>query len=72
MIEHPTSTSQEIYARSANVAGEKETLEHHLRRASELCGEFLKPVGMLHDFGKSGKRFQKLQNTNRQRVILTA
>lgn len=77
MIEHPTSTTQEIYARSANAEGEKETLEHHLRRASELCGEFLKPVGMeeagkaigiLHDFGKSGERFPKVLNGKEHRV----
>lgn len=77
MIEHPTSTTQEIYARSANAEGEKETLEHHLRRASELCGEFLKPVGMeeagkaigiLHDFWKSGSRFQKVLKGEEHRI----
>lgn len=57
------------YARSANASGEKETLEHHAQRASELCGEFLKPIGYIeigtilggwHDFGKASKRFAEV------------
>lgn len=57
------------YARSANVLGEKETLEHHGQRASKLCGEFLKPIGYteigailggLHDFGKASERFAEV------------
>ena len=49
------------YARSANEQGQKETVFHHLSRASELCQEFLSPLGYgawgevlgkFHDFGK--------------------
>ena len=28
------------YARSKNEQGEKETIKHHLKRTSELCGEY--------------------------------
>ncbi len=65
------------YARSANVLGEKETLEHHGQRASKLCGEFLKPIGYteigailggLHDFGKASERFAEVLEGKRVHV----
>ena len=65
------------YARSANVFGEKETLEHHAQRASKLCGEFLKPIGYteigailggLHDFGKASERFAEVLEGKRVHV----
>ena len=65
------------YARSANASGKKEPLGHHAQRASELCGEFLKPMGYseigmilggLHDFGKAGKRFAEVLEGKRAHV----
>ncbi len=56
------------YARSANEQGQKETVFHHLSRASELCQEFLSPLGYgawgevlgkFHDFGKYSEDFQQ-------------
>lgn len=58
-----------FYARSANALGEKETLEHHTQRVSQLCGKFLKPIGFeeigkilggFHDFGKTSERFAEV------------
>ena len=57
------------YARSANEQGQKETVFHHLSRASELCQEFLSPLGYgawgevlgkFHDFGKYSEDFQQV------------
>ncbi len=65
------------YARSANATGKRETLGHHAQRASELCGEFLKPLdyteigaimGGLHDFGKASKRFAEVLEGKRVHV----
>ena len=65
------------YARSANASGEKETLGHHAQRASNLCSEFLKPIGYaeigsvlggLHDFGKASKRFAEVLEGKRIHV----
>lgn len=66
-----------FYARSANAAGEKESLEHHSHRVSELCGEFLRPIGYgeigtilggLHDFGKASERFAEVLEGKRVHV----
>jgi CRISPR-associated endonuclease/helicase Cas3 len=55
------------YAHSKNKAGNKHPLPEHLRRVSELAGEFAEPAGLaeearlaglLHDLGKYGDRFQ--------------
>lgn len=65
------------YARSANASGEKETLEHHAQRVSQLCGEFLRPIGYaefgnvlggLHDFGKASERFAEVLEGKRVHV----
>lgn len=65
------------YARSANASGEKETLGHHVQRTSELCGDFLKPIGYaeigtvlggLHDFGKASERFAEVLEGKRVHV----
>lgn len=65
------------YARSANVSGEKETLGSHVQRASELCGEFLRPIGYseigsilggLHDFGKASEKFAEVLEGKRVHV----
>lgn len=65
------------YARSANASGEKEPLRHHAKRASELCGEFLRPIGYaeigtilggLHDFGKASERFAEVLEGRRVHV----
>lgn len=57
------------YARSENDLGEKETIQHHLARAGELCREFLEPLGyggwgtqmgQLHDLGKWSEDFQQV------------
>lgn len=65
------------YARSANAAGEKETLGHHAQRVSSLCGEFLKPLGYTeignilggyHDFGKASERFAEVLEGKRVHV----
>lgn len=66
-----------FYARSANVSGEREPLEHHVQRVSLLCGEFLKPIGYaeignalggLHDFGKASERFAEVLDRKRIHV----
>lgn len=66
-----------FYARSANASGEKETLRHHAQRVSQLCGEFLKPIGYteignalggLHDFGKASDRFAEVLEGKRVHV----
>lgn len=68
---------ERYYARSANASGEKETLACHAQRASELCGEFLKPIGFaeigailggLHDFGKASDRFAEVLEGKRVHV----
>ncbi len=55
------------YARSANQAGEKETIAHHLQRTADLCRLFCATLGdasigewmgFFHDFGKYSDRFQ--------------
>ncbi len=65
------------YARSANASGEKEPLACHAQRASELCSEFLKPIGYveigtvlggLHDFGKASERFAEVLEGKRVHV----
>lgn len=65
------------YARSANEFGEKEPLRCHAQRASELCGDFLKPInyyeignilGGLHDFGKASERFAEVLEGKRVHV----
>lgn len=65
------------YARSCNDKGEKETVEHHLTRAGELCEEFLEPIGygdwgkMLgetHDFGKYSRIFAEVLDHKRIHV----
>lgn len=65
------------YARSANASGKKETLACHAQRASELCGEFLKPIGYteigtilggLHDFGKASECFAEVLEGKRVHV----
>lgn len=57
------------YARSKNNNGEKETVKHHLKRTSELCGEYTaqftskeigKYMGLFHDFGKYSEKFQNV------------
>lgn len=57
------------YARSKNENGEKETIKHHLKRTSELCGEYTEQftskeigeyMGLFHDFGKYSQRFQNV------------
>ncbi|MCD7845320.1 MAG: CRISPR-associated endonuclease Cas3'' [Oscillospiraceae bacterium] len=57
------------YAKSANQAGEKETVEKHLSRVGKLCGEFLEPagygawgraMGKAHDYGKISEAFQQV------------
>lgn len=66
-----------FYARSANASGEKETLGHHVQRVSQLCGEFLEPIGYaeignvlggLHDFGKASERFAEVLERKRVHV----
>lgn len=66
-----------FYARSENISGEKETLRHHAQRVSQLCGEFLKPIGYteignvlgtLHDFGKASDRFAEVLEGKRVHV----
>lgn len=66
------------YARSANEQGQKETVFHHLSRASELCQEFLSPLGYgawgevlgkFHDFGKYSEDFQQDLWSNVMRQI---
>lgn len=66
-----------FYARSTNKFGEKETLKHHAQRVSQLCGEFLKPIGYeeigkvlggWHDFGKSSERFAEVLEGKRVHV----
>lgn len=65
------------YSRSANDSGEKELLRNHLRRVSQLCGEFLRPIGYekagnalggLHDFGKASERFAEVLEGKRVHV----
>ena len=57
------------YARSKNEQGEKETIKHHLKRTSELCGEYTSQfvskeigeyMGLFHDFGKYSEKFQNV------------
>ncbi len=57
------------YARSKNENGEMETVAHHLKRAGELCSEFLEDIGYMdwgkmlgntHDFAKISTAFQKV------------
>ena len=66
-----------FYSRSANDSGEKELLRNHLRRVSQLCGEFLRPIGYekagnalggLHDFGKASERFAEVLEGKRVHV----
>lgn len=54
------------YARSKNDQGEMETVEHHLKRAGELCAQFLSEIGYedwgqtlgtTHDVGKYSPSF---------------
>lgn len=65
------------YARSANEQGQKETVFHHLSRASELCQEFLSPLGYgawgevlgkFHDFGKYSEDFQQVLRREKTHV----
>lgn len=65
------------YARSQNEDGEKETVEHHLQRAGELCGGFLEPIGYrdwgmtlgeTHDFGKFSPLFAEVLEHQRIHV----
>ena len=65
------------YARSQNDHGKKETVEHHLQRAGELCGEFLEPIGYrdwgltlgeTHDFGKFSSLFAEVLDHQRTHV----
>ena len=65
------------YARSQNADGEKETVEHHLQRAGELCGEFLEPIGYhdwgltlgeAHDFGKFSSLFAEVLEHQRTHI----
>ncbi len=67
----------EYFARSANDAGEKETVTHHLQRSAELCSQFLSPIGYedwgtmlgwLHDFGKISEKFQDVLDGKRAHV----
>lgn len=59
----------EYYAKNKNEKGHQETVEHHLRRTSELCYSFGKNfneeklceiIGLLHDSGKYTKTFQEV------------
>lgn len=68
---------ERYYARSANSVGKKETLGHHAQRASELCNEFLRPIGYteigsilggLHDFGKASEKFAEVLEGKRMHV----
>lgn len=68
---------ERYYARSANASGKKETVAHHVQRVSELCGEFLKPIGFeeigkilggFHDFGKVSRRFAEVLEGKRIHV----
>ena len=65
------------YARSENSSGERETVEHHLKRVSQLGSEFLEPIGYkevgkvlggYHDWGKYGLRFAEVLEKKRVHV----
>lgn len=68
---------EQYYARSANGQGEWEPLPHHLERACILCSDFLSEfgyggwgsvLGLFHDFGKYGERFQQVLRHERTGV----
>ncbi|MCD8381105.1 MAG: CRISPR-associated endonuclease Cas3'' [Lachnospiraceae bacterium] len=59
----------EYYARSENALGERETINHHLKRTGELCADFLSELGFsdwglvlgqTHDYGKFSSSFQQV------------
>ena len=65
------------YARSANINGKKETVQHHLVRTAELCEAYTNELGCkavgtwmgsLHDFGKYSSAFQEVLCGNRCHV----
>lgn len=68
----------EYYSRSENDLGEKELLSYHLKRTSQLCGEFANDFGCkeagellggFHDLGKATAEFQKvLEHKNHESV----
>lgn len=57
------------YARSENSSGRRETVKEHLEMTARLCrlyaaefgcGDIGEWMGLMHDFGKYGERFQKV------------
>ena len=63
------------YARSENSSGRRETVKEHLEMTARLCrlyaaefgcGDIGEWMGLMHDFGKYGERFQKLGMKNRE------
>lgn len=67
----------QYFARSANLNGDKETVQHHLLRTAQLCGEYAEAfrckeagrwMGLFHDFGKYSQAFQEVLNGKRTHV----